>query len=98
MNIKKVNGVTWKLFKGTVSTWTVWSFVAPSELTGYNSDLKPFFSKLFSTASKTAHSDSLFLAYLINSQGLSSSKYLTGLQAGTEPFIGKWISSAKTRG
>ncbi|CAE6456686.1 unnamed protein product [Rhizoctonia solani] len=65
-----VNGVTWKLFKGTVSTWTVWSFVAPSELTGYNSDLKPFFT------------------YLINSQGLSSSKYLTGVQAGTEPFVG----------
>ncbi|CAE6405966.1 unnamed protein product [Rhizoctonia solani] len=65
-----VNGVSWKLFKGTVSTWTVWSFVAPSELTGYNSDLKPFFT------------------YLINSQGLSSSKYLTGVQAGTEPFVG----------
>ncbi|CUA71049.1 Endoglucanase cel12C [Rhizoctonia solani] len=65
-----VNGVTWKLFKGTVSTWTVWSFVAPSELTSYNSDLKPFFT------------------YLINSQGLSSSKYLTGVQAGTEPFVG----------
>ncbi|KAH7345630.1 glycoside hydrolase family 12 protein [Rhizoctonia solani] len=65
-----VNGVSWKLFKGTVSTWTVWSFVAPSELTGYNSDLKPFFT------------------YLINSQGLSNSKYLTGVQAGTEPFVG----------
>ncbi|KAB5588573.1 Xyloglucan-specific endo-beta-1,4-glucanase A [Ceratobasidium theobromae] len=65
-----VNGVSWKLFKGTVSTWTVWSFVAPSELTGFNSDLKPFFT------------------YLINSQGLSSSKYLTGVQAGTEPFVG----------
>ncbi|KAG9099114.1 hypothetical protein FRC06_005639 [Ceratobasidium sp. 370] len=65
-----VNGVSWKLFKGTVSTWTVWSFVAPSELTSFNQDLKPFFT------------------YLINSQGLSSSKYLTGAQAGTEPFIG----------
>ncbi|KAF8601588.1 concanavalin A-like lectin/glucanase, partial [Ceratobasidium sp. AG-I] len=65
-----VGGVTWKLYKGTVSTWTVWSFVAPSEITGYNTDLKPFFT------------------YLINSQGLSSSKYLTGVQAGTEPFIG----------
>ncbi|CAE6448053.1 unnamed protein product [Rhizoctonia solani] len=65
-----VNGVSWKLFKGTVSTWTVWSFVAPSEITGYNKDLKPFFT------------------YLINSQGLSSSKYLTGVQAGAEPFVG----------
>ncbi|KAG8747760.1 hypothetical protein FRC10_011889 [Ceratobasidium sp. 414] len=65
-----VNSVSWKLFKGTVSTWTVWSFVAPSELTSFNQDLKPFFT------------------YLTNSQGLSSSKYLTGAQAGTEPFIG----------
>ena len=39
-----VNGVTWKLFKGTVSTWTVFSFVAPSEITSYSSDLKPFLS------------------------------------------------------
>ncbi|QRV81970.1 endoglucanase cel12C [Ceratobasidium sp. AG-Ba] len=65
-----VNGISWKLFKGTVSTWTVWSFVAPSEITYYSQDLKPFFT------------------YLINSQGLSSSKYLTAVQAGTEPFIG----------
>ncbi|KAG9122771.1 hypothetical protein FRC07_000706 [Ceratobasidium sp. 392] len=66
-----VNGTSWKLFKGTVSTWTVWSFVVASgELTSYNQDLKGFFT------------------YLINSQGLSSSKYLTGVQAGTEPFIG----------
>ncbi|KAF8894835.1 glycoside hydrolase family 12 protein [Infundibulicybe gibba] len=43
-----VNGVTWKLFKGTVSTWTVFSFVAPSEITNFNSDLKPFFTFLTS--------------------------------------------------
>jgi len=42
----KVNNVTWKLFKGTVSTWTVLSFVAPSEITNFNSDLKPFFTYL----------------------------------------------------
>ncbi|KAF9453708.1 glycoside hydrolase family 12 protein [Macrolepiota fuliginosa MF-IS2] len=41
-----VNGVTWKLFKGTVSTWTVFSFVAPSEMTNFNQDLKPFFTFL----------------------------------------------------
>ncbi|KAG6918564.1 hypothetical protein DXG01_013363 [Tephrocybe rancida] len=43
-----VNGVTWKLFKGTVSTWTVFSFVAPTEITNFNSDLKPFFNFLIS--------------------------------------------------
>jgi len=41
-----VNGVTWKLFKGTVSTWTVFSFVAPTEITNFNSDLKPFLTFL----------------------------------------------------
>ncbi|KAJ7284645.1 endoglucanase-1 [Mycena rebaudengoi] len=41
-----VNGVTWKLFKGTVSTWTVFSFVAPNEITNFNSDLKGFLTFL----------------------------------------------------
>jgi hypothetical protein len=39
-----INGVNWRLFKGTVQSWTIFSFVAPSETTNYNSDLKPFFS------------------------------------------------------
>ncbi|KAK0473984.1 glycoside hydrolase family 12 protein [Armillaria novae-zelandiae] len=43
-----INGVTWKLFQGTVSTWTVYSFVAPSEITNFNSDLKPFLTYLTS--------------------------------------------------
>ncbi|CAE6390348.1 unnamed protein product [Rhizoctonia solani] len=42
----RINGLTWTLFRGTVGTWTVYSFVAPSELTNYNSDLKPFFTYL----------------------------------------------------
>ncbi|KAJ3566097.1 hypothetical protein NP233_g7215 [Leucocoprinus birnbaumii] len=41
-----VNGINWKLFRGTVATWTVLSFVAPSEITNFNSDLKPFFTYL----------------------------------------------------
>lgn len=41
-----VNGVNWKLFRGTVATWTVLSFVAPSEITNFNQDLKPFFTYL----------------------------------------------------
>ncbi|KAJ6458323.1 glycoside hydrolase family 12 protein [Mycena vitilis] len=41
-----VNGVTWKLYKGTVSTWNIFSFVAPSEITDFNSDLKPFLTFL----------------------------------------------------
>ncbi|GLB35571.1 putative glycosyl hydrolase family 12 [Lyophyllum shimeji] len=43
-----VNGVTWRLFKGTVSTWTVFSFVAPNEITNFNSDLKGFLNYLVS--------------------------------------------------
>ncbi|KAG8948947.1 hypothetical protein FRC04_009148 [Tulasnella sp. 424] len=41
-----VNGVTWKLFKGTVSTWTVFSYVAPSEITNFSQDLLPFITYL----------------------------------------------------
>ncbi|ETW85162.1 glycoside hydrolase family 12 protein [Heterobasidion irregulare TC 32-1] len=41
-----VDGVTWKLYKGTVSTWTVFSFVAPSEITSFVTDLKPFLTYL----------------------------------------------------
>ncbi|CAE7187199.1 unnamed protein product [Rhizoctonia solani] len=65
-----VGGYSWKLYKGTVSTWTVYSFVASSEITSYSGDLKAF------------------LTYLSSSQGLSTSQYLVGVQAGTEPFVG----------
>ncbi|KAK7466293.1 hypothetical protein VKT23_005021 [Stygiomarasmius scandens] len=41
-----VGGVTWNLFQGVVSTWTVFSFVAPSEITNFNSDLLPFLTFL----------------------------------------------------
>ncbi|KAJ3718900.1 glycoside hydrolase family 12 protein [Lentinula raphanica] len=41
-----VNGVTWNLFQGVVETWTVFSFVAPSEITNFNSDLLPFYTFL----------------------------------------------------
>ncbi|CAE6482042.1 unnamed protein product [Rhizoctonia solani] len=41
-----IGGVNWKVFKGVVGTWIVYSFVAPSELTNYNADLKPFFTYL----------------------------------------------------
>ncbi|KAF5353156.1 hypothetical protein D9758_008717 [Tetrapyrgos nigripes] len=40
-----IGGVTWQLFQGTVLTWTVFSFVAPSEITNFNADLLPFLSK-----------------------------------------------------
>ncbi|KAH7345611.1 glycoside hydrolase family 12 protein [Rhizoctonia solani] len=65
-----VGGYSWKLYKGTVSTWTVYSFVASSEITSYSGDLKGF------------------ITYLSSSQGLSTSQYLVGAQAGTEPFVG----------
>ncbi|KAF8177637.1 concanavalin A-like lectin/glucanase domain-containing protein, partial [Pholiota molesta] len=43
-----INGVTWTLWKGTVETWKIFSFVAPSETTNFNQDLKPFFTYLVS--------------------------------------------------
>jgi len=41
-----INGLTWKLWKGTVGSWAIFSFVAPSETTNFNEDLKPFFDYL----------------------------------------------------
>ncbi|KAJ3809688.1 glycoside hydrolase family 12 protein [Lentinula aff. lateritia] len=41
-----VDGVTWNLFQGVVETWTVFSFVAPGEITDFNSDLLPFYTFL----------------------------------------------------
>ncbi|KAG8910049.1 hypothetical protein FRC01_006579 [Tulasnella sp. 417] len=41
-----VNGITWKLYKGLVSTWTVFSFVAPYEITSFSQDLLPFITYL----------------------------------------------------
>ncbi|KAF5318118.1 hypothetical protein D9619_012247 [Psilocybe cf. subviscida] len=43
-----VNGLNWTLWKGPVSSWTCISFVAPYEITNFNSDLKPFFNYLVS--------------------------------------------------
>ncbi|KAF9462494.1 glycoside hydrolase family 12 protein [Collybia nuda] len=43
-----INGVNWRLFKGNVASWVVFSFVAPNEITNYNSDLKPFLTYLTS--------------------------------------------------
>ncbi|KAJ3022899.1 hypothetical protein HKX48_004943 [Thoreauomyces humboldtii] len=41
-----IHGAQWKLFKGTVSTWTVYSFVAPEEYQNYKGNLLPFFTYL----------------------------------------------------
>ncbi|KAF9480880.1 glycoside hydrolase family 12 protein [Pholiota conissans] len=44
-----INGLNWKLFKGVVGSWNIFSFVAPSEMTNFNEDLKPFFNYLVSS-------------------------------------------------
>ncbi|KAG8916704.1 hypothetical protein FRC00_014498 [Tulasnella sp. 408] len=41
-----INGISWKLWKGPVSSWTVFSFVPPSEITNWSQDLKPFITYL----------------------------------------------------
>jgi len=85
--ISSVNGVNWKLFRGTVATWTVLSFVAPTEITNFNQDLKPFFS-LFSLRSPTDLFKPSLAAYLVQNQGIPSNQFLVQAQAGTEPFVG----------
>lgn len=49
-----VAGVNWKLYKGTVSSWTVFSFVAPSEITSFSADLKLFFTYLINSQGVSA--------------------------------------------
>jgi len=44
-----VNGVNWYLYKGTMKTWTIFTFLAPTEISDFNSDLKSFFTYLTST-------------------------------------------------
>lgn len=86
--IASVNGITWKLHKGTVESWTCISFVAPSEITNFNSDLKPFFS-MYIIPSKPRNDYNFFApAYLTENQGVSASQYLVQAQSGTEPFTG----------
>jgi len=41
-----VNGVTWQLYKGTFETWVIFTYLPPSEISVFTSDLKPFFSYL----------------------------------------------------
>ncbi|KAG8915889.1 hypothetical protein FRC01_003476 [Tulasnella sp. 417] len=41
-----INDMSWSLYQGTVSTWTVYSFVAPYEINNYYQDLLPFFTYL----------------------------------------------------
>jgi len=82
-----VGGVTWKLFKGTVSTWTVFSFVAPSDITNFNQDLKAFLTYL---SSNQGVSTSQYLVQVqagtepfIGSATLSTSSYSVSINAGT---------------
>jgi len=41
-----INGVTWKLWKGNIKTWVIFTYFPPSEMSNFSADLKPFFSYL----------------------------------------------------
>lgn len=41
-----IAGAVWKLFKGTNTSWTVFSFVAENEQTTFNANLMDFFNYL----------------------------------------------------
>lgn len=40
-----IAGTNWALHQGTVENWTVFSFVAPQEITSFSADMLGFFSK-----------------------------------------------------
>jgi len=67
---------TWNLYYGSNGANLVYSFLPPSGTTITN----------FNADLK------VFLTYLVNSQGLSSSQYLTTAQAGTEPTSGNSVT------
>ncbi|KAF9009570.1 concanavalin A-like lectin/glucanase domain-containing protein [Cyathus striatus] len=46
-----VNSMDWTLYQGAVKTWTVFSFVASTEIMNFNADLKPFLNYLTSNQS-----------------------------------------------
>jgi hypothetical protein len=73
-----------------VKTWTIFSFVAPSEVTNYNSDLKPFLS-VSSYFCLYIGNPYRWAAYLTQNQGVPSSQFLVQAQAGTEPFVGELL-------
>ncbi|KAJ3175167.1 hypothetical protein HDU87_006402 [Geranomyces variabilis] len=41
-----IHGMMWKVYAGEVSTWKVYSFVAPQEVQDYRGNLLPFFTYL----------------------------------------------------
>ncbi|KAF8905282.1 glycoside hydrolase family 12 protein [Gymnopilus junonius] len=57
-----INGQNWTLWKGTVGSWKIFSFVAPSETTNFSADLKPFFTYLTNSQGVSASS------YLVQAQ------------------------------
>ncbi|KAG8910148.1 hypothetical protein FRC01_006521 [Tulasnella sp. 417] len=82
-----VNGITWKLYKGPVSTWTVFSFVAPYEITNFSQDLLPFITYL---TSNQGISSSQYLVQLqagtepfIGSATLTTTAYSAVVNSGT---------------
>jgi len=98
-----VGGVTWKLFKGTVSTWTVFSFVAPSDITSFSQDLKAFLTYL---ASNQGVSTSQYVVQVqagtepfIGSATLSTSSYSVAINGGgtTNPTTSKPSTGTTTK-
>ncbi|CEL05934.1 Putative Xyloglucan-specific endo-beta-1,4-glucanase A [Aspergillus calidoustus] len=61
-------------------SWNLWY--------GWNGNMQVY-SFVASSTTESFSADLVdFISYLENSQGLSSSQYLTHVQAGTEPFVG----------
>jgi len=52
-----VAGTSWALHQGTVENWTVFSFVAPSEITSFSADLMDFFNYLVQNNGVSASSN-----------------------------------------
>ncbi|CAE7232640.1 unnamed protein product [Rhizoctonia solani] len=46
LTVARIDGRLWTLFKGYVGTWTVYTFVAPSNIYNYHADLKWFLTYL----------------------------------------------------
>ncbi|KAG8891162.1 hypothetical protein FRC01_014868 [Tulasnella sp. 417] len=95
-----VNGISWKLFKGPVSTWTVFSYVPSTELTNFNQDLLPFITYL---TTNQGISSSQYLVQLqagtepfIGSATLTTTSYSVVVNSGTSTTTKTSTTTTKT--
>lgn len=50
-----INGVTWKLYRGNIKTWVIFTYFPSREISNFSADLKPFFTYLVANQAMPAN-------------------------------------------